>query len=98
MCPRLESIILQSNYLVKLSELDNLPKQLKRLVCLDNVVANLPNYKQYVILRLPNLKMLDYQKVTKQARKEAKLIFSNNENLDKIHLQDKIQEKTKLEP
>jgi len=33
--------------------------------------------------------------VTKQAREEAKLIFSNNENLDKIHLQDKIQEKTK---
>ena len=95
MCPRLESIILQSNYLVKLSELDNLPKQLKRLVCLDNVVANLPSYRQYVIFRLPNLKMLGYQKVTKQAREEAKLIFSNNENLDKIHLEDKIQEKTK---
>ena len=45
MCPRLDTIILKSNRLAHLSELDNLPKKLKRLVCLDNVVCNLPNYK-----------------------------------------------------
>lgn len=84
MCPRLDTLILQSNRLAHLSELDNLPKTLKRLVCLDNVVCNLPNYRQYVIFRFPCLKMLDYQKVTKQQREEASQVFSSTQNLDKI--------------
>lgn len=59
-CPKLENIILTGNRLASFSELDNLPKQLKRLVCLDNIVYNLPNYRNYVIYRFPLLKMLDY--------------------------------------
>ena len=60
MCPRLETLILQGNRIANLSDLDPMPKQLKRLVLLDNIVCNLPNYKQYVLFRLPNLKMLDF--------------------------------------
>lgn len=59
-CPKLENIILTGNRLASFSELDNLPKQLKRLVCLDNIVYNLPNYRSYLIYRFPLLKMLDY--------------------------------------
>ena len=40
-CPRLDTMILSGNRLQSLADLDNLPKQLKRLVCLDNVVCSL---------------------------------------------------------
>lgn len=93
MCPRLETLILQGNRIANLSDLDPLPKQLKRLVLLDNIVCNLPNYKQYVLYRLPNLKMLDFQKVTKADREEAKTLFANQQNLDKIYLVEKAKEK-----
>lgn len=60
MCPRLDTIILSQNRIANFSEIDNLPKQLKRVVLLDNVICNLPNYRLYVIWKLPLLKMLDY--------------------------------------
>ena len=60
MCPRLDTIILSSNRIASLLEIDNLPQNLKRLVLLENVVCNLSNYRLYVIWILPSLKMLDY--------------------------------------
>jgi U2 small nuclear ribonucleoprotein A' len=59
-CPRLDTLILSGNRLTSFAELDNLPKLIKRLVCMDNVVFNLPNYRLYVVFRFPQLKMLDY--------------------------------------
>lgn len=53
-------------------------------MCLDNVVCNLPNYRQFVVFKFPNLKMLDYQKVTQAEREEASAIFSKKGNLDKL--------------
>ena len=52
-CPRLDTIILAGNRLTSFADLDNLPKQLRRLVCVDNVVYNLPNYREYVVFRFP---------------------------------------------
>jgi len=89
LCPKLETVVLQSNRLQLLSELDNLPGTLKRLVCLDNVVANLPNYRLYVIYKFPLLKMLDYQKISEQERTEAHNLFSVKGNLEKVLTQDK---------
>ena len=62
---------------------------MKRLVCLDNVIANLPNYRQYVIFRFPSLKMLDYQKVSEKERAEATALFQNQSNLEKVLNQEK---------
>lgn len=53
-------------------------------MCLDNVVCNLPNYRQFVVFKFPNLKMLDYQKVTQAEREQASALFSKKGNLDKI--------------
>jgi U2 small nuclear ribonucleoprotein A' len=95
MCPRLDTLILQGNRLSQLSELENLPThQLKRLVCLDNVVCNLPNYRQFVVYKFPNLKMLDYQKVTQAEREQASALFSKKGNLDKILQSERALETT----
>lgn len=51
---------------------------------MDNVVCNLPNYRQFVIFKFPNLKMLDYQKVSQAERDEANALFSNKGNLEQI--------------
>ena len=80
-CPRLDSLILQNNRLANLAELRHLPPSLKRLVLLENVVCKLPNYREYCAWLLPELKMLDFQKVTQEERTLGTEIFSKNENL-----------------
>lgn len=82
-CPRLETLILQHNRLTHLAELRNLPRTLKRLVCLDNVVCKVPNYREFLAWHLPNLKILDYQKVSREERDRGNEIFSKAENLPK---------------
>lgn len=64
-CPRLESLVLTNNRVASFAEIDHLPKTLVRLSLADNVVANLPNYRLYVVWKLPSLKVLDFQKVTR---------------------------------
>ena len=59
--------------------MDNLAdSKLERLSFLGNLVQNLPNYRYYVISRIPTLKILDFQKITKQERKMAKQMFKGD--------------------
>ena len=44
-----------------------------------NLVTNLPNYRLYVIHKIPSLRVLDFQKVTKKEREEAKLVFESEQ-------------------
>ena len=64
MCPHLESLILTNNKITKLEEITKLAqtcgKSLLRLSLVGNLVSQLPNYRQYTIYKLPNLRTLDF--------------------------------------
>ena len=50
--------------------------KLQRLVLVNNLVSELPNYRQHVIGHIPSLRVLDFQKVTKNERKEAEKLLA----------------------
>lgn len=63
--PKLSTLVLTTNKLVNLSDLDplsTLPK-LQTLSLLDNEVTKKPQYRLYVIHRCPNLRLLDFKKI-----------------------------------
>ncbi|PFH60279.1 hypothetical protein XA68_11199 [Ophiocordyceps unilateralis] len=69
--PNLTNLVLASNNLVELADLDALAgfARLTHLVLVDNPVAKRENYRYWVLWQCPNLRFLDYTKV-KQAEKE----------------------------
>lgn len=80
MCPKLESLVLTNNKISSFSEIDNLAKSqcgktLLRLSLNGNLVTNLPNYRAYVVYKLPNLRVLDFQKVSMKEKQAAKKMF-----------------------
>ena len=80
MCPHLESLVLTNNKIGRFEEIDKISatcKQLVRLCLFGNVVSQLPNYRQYVIFKLPHLRVLDFQKISDAERKEAKKFFES---------------------
>ena len=79
-CPKLDTLILSNNRVGKFSEIDKLASctTLIRLSLLGNLVCNLPNYRLYVIARMPQLKVLDFQKVTMGERSQAEKLFSQD--------------------
>jgi U2 small nuclear ribonucleoprotein A' len=46
-------------------------KKLQRLVLVNNLVTETPNYRLQVIAKIPTLRILDFEKVTKTERAEA---------------------------
>ena len=69
-CPKLESLVLTNNRITSFSEIDNIAscKSLLRLSLVGNLVTNLPNYRSYVIFKMPQLRTLDFQKVSEKER------------------------------
>lgn len=63
--PNLETLVLTNNRLSNLVDLDSLAKlvNLQYLCLLDNVVTKKPNYRLYLIHKLPKLRLLDFKKV-----------------------------------
>jgi len=45
--------------------------KLQRLVLVNNLVTELPNYRINVIARIPSLRILDFNKITQYERKLA---------------------------
>lgn len=76
--PSLETIVLTNNNMQELRELDTLQtiKTLTSLSLLRNPVTNRPHYRLYVINKLPQLKVLDFQRVKQREREAAKRMFS----------------------
>ena len=62
MCPKLDSLVLTNNRLSQLSDIDKLAtcKSLKRLSLVGNLVTSVPNYRLYVVHKIPSLKVLDF--------------------------------------
>lgn len=70
-----------NNKITDLAELTNLGKckKLQRLVLTNNLVTELPNYRLFVIAKIPNLRILDFQKVTARERREAAIAFPDED-------------------
>ena len=77
-CPKLDSIILTNNRISRLEDIDALGtcQTLTRLSLLGNLVCNLPDYRLYVIHRIPSLKVLDFQMVSKAEHEAARKLFA----------------------
>lgn len=75
--PYLENIILTNNKVSSVTEIDNLStcKSLVRLSLVDNLVTKIKYYRLYVIYKLPNLRVLDFQKVKLKEKMAAKKLF-----------------------
>lgn len=80
--PGLALLNLANNRLKNLKDLDNLatlPK-LQNLSLLENEVTKQPNYRLYVIFRMPGLKLLDFKKVKQKERDAAQQAFGGAGN------------------
>jgi len=77
--PNLETLILTNNHLQELGDLDPLAEfpHLTYLSLLSNPVANKQLYRQYVIQKLPNLRVLDFRKIKLQEREAARSLFKS---------------------
>lgn len=89
--PNLSSIVLTNNKIEKLTDLKSLfqAKQLTRLSLMDNSVTNLENYREFLIYNIPSLRYLDFQKIKRKDRENAKKIMNQ---LNKINDQENILE------
>ena len=77
-CPFLTNLVLTNNKISDFEQIDNIAscKSLEKLYLLDNMVTKLKNYRAYVIYKIPTLRILDFQRVTKKEREEANKKFS----------------------
>jgi U2 small nuclear ribonucleoprotein A' len=77
--PKLDTLVLTNNKLNQFKDLKPLKfcVGLTHVVLLGNGVCKLDDYRLFVIHRLPNLKMLDFQKVKQQEREAAKAKFGD---------------------
>ncbi|GAQ90679.1 hypothetical protein KFL_006720060 [Klebsormidium nitens] len=78
--PKLTTLVLTTNKLVNLPDLDplaTLPK-LQFLSLLDNEVTKKPQYRLYVIHRCPGLRLLDFKKIKQKERLEAQKAFGGS--------------------
>lgn len=68
--PGVDTLVLTNNKISNLAELDHLASfaSLRTLSLLENPVTRRPQYRLYVIHHLPELRILDFQKVSKKAR------------------------------
>ena len=68
--PYLENLILTNNKITELEEIDHLVncRNLRRLSLLDNFVTQNRDYRAYVAHRLPQVLVLDFQKVKLRVR------------------------------
>ncbi|XP_015607881.1 probable U2 small nuclear ribonucleoprotein A' [Cephus cinctus] len=74
--PNLETLMLTGNMIQELGDLEPLIplKNLTNLCLLQNPVSAKPQYRQYIIYRLPQLRLLDFRKI-KQKEREAALEY-----------------------
>ncbi|XP_012288487.1 U2 small nuclear ribonucleoprotein A' [Orussus abietinus] len=77
--PSLETLMLTGNMIQDLGDLDPLVPliNLKSLCLLQNPVSAKPQYRQYVIYRLPQLRLLDFRKVKLKEREAATVYFKS---------------------
>ena len=80
----LSTLVLTNNRISTLSEIDNLASltQLELLSLMDNPLTNHVHYRLYVIHKIPSLKCLDFQKVTREEREQSRRLFASQEGVE----------------
>jgi len=75
--PNIDTLILTNNRIVNLADLDPLSdlSTLRNLSIIDNVVSKKPNYRFYVISKLPDLRVLDFKKIKRKEREESEKLY-----------------------
>ncbi|XP_029679469.1 probable U2 small nuclear ribonucleoprotein A' [Formica exsecta] len=71
--PNLQTLMLTGNMIQELGDLEPLTqlKNLTSLCLLQNPVSAKPHYRQYVVYRFPQLKLLDFRKIKTKERETA---------------------------
>ncbi|KAF4975394.1 hypothetical protein FZEAL_7803 [Fusarium zealandicum] len=79
--PNLTNLVLSSNNLAELADLDALESfvRLTHLVLVDNPVSKKENYRYWVLWRCPSVRFLDYEKVKEAEREQARELFGTAE-------------------
>lgn len=79
--PSLETLMLTGNMIQELGDLEPLVplKNLTNLCLLQNPVSAKPQYRQYVIYRFPQLRLLDFRKI-KKAEREGSIQYFNSKS------------------
>ncbi|KAG0212820.1 U2 snRNP complex subunit [Mortierella sp. GBA43] len=75
--PNLTTVILTNNAVTELSDLDGLAgcKSIEILSLLDNPVAKKKYYREWVVWKMPSVRVLDFERVKKVERDQAKKLF-----------------------
>ncbi|KAF9092234.1 U2 small nuclear ribonucleoprotein A' [Mortierella sp. AM989] len=75
--PNLTTVILTNNAITELSDLDGLAgcESIEFLSLLDNPVAKKKYYREWVIWKLPSVRVLDFERVKMKESDEAKKLF-----------------------
>lgn len=83
--PNLRVLYLHGNKIEHLSQLDKLSnlKELRNLTLHGNPVVDEPNYRFFLLSRLPKLKHLDFSAVTKQDRISIRILLKRQEELNR---------------
>ncbi|XP_066599023.1 probable U2 small nuclear ribonucleoprotein A' [Prorops nasuta] len=78
--PNLENLMLTGNMIQELGDLEPLIplKSLTNLCLLQNPVSAKPQYRQYIIFRFPQLRLLDFRKIKLKEREAAIAYFKSN--------------------
>ncbi|KAI7904728.1 U2 small nuclear ribonucleoprotein A [Cokeromyces recurvatus] len=82
--PNVHTIILTNNAIQELGDLEPLVrlKKLTHLSIMDNPVTKKSHYRLYLIHKLPQLRVLDFNKVKLSEKQEAKKLFSKSDGSD----------------
>ncbi|UNI21995.1 U2 snRNP complex subunit [Purpureocillium takamizusanense] len=79
--PNLKNLVLASNNIAELADLDVLAKfaRLTHLVLVDNPVTKKEHYRYWVLWRCPTVRFLDYEKVKEAERERGRELFGTEE-------------------
>ncbi|KAN0067457.1 Leucine-rich repeat domain containing protein [Elaphomyces granulatus] len=79
--PNLTALILTSNNMAELADLDPLRSlsRLTHLILMENPVTRKEHYRFWIIWRIPSIRFLDYQKVKDAERKKATQLFGTEQ-------------------
>ncbi|VDD87999.1 unnamed protein product [Enterobius vermicularis] len=79
--PSLRTLALTNNNLCELGDIDPLAtcKKLEYLTLIGNPVTHKPQYRSYVIYRVPSVRVLDFKRVRLSERQEAAKLFKGKE-------------------